>query len=79
MERIYRKLQKIGGSLVISLPKKWAENYQLKAGSPIGIEVLSDSTLSLILTAEEEEENIEFELSRFFYFPFKKKTNCQSS
>ena len=56
MERIYRKLQKIGGSLVVSLPKKWTENYDLSAGSSIAIEVLTDGTLSISpkLTTKED-------------------------
>ena len=59
MTRIYRKLQKIGGSLVISLPKKWTENYNLNAGTPIGIEIRNDGTLSIVPTMEEENEIIE--------------------
>jgi len=62
MGRIYRKLQKIGGSLVISLPKKWTENYNLEAGSPIGIEVRNDGTLSIMPTMEQETEIIEDEI-----------------
>jgi antitoxin component of MazEF toxin-antitoxin module len=61
MGRIYRKLQKIGGSLVISLPKKWTENYQLNAGSSIGIELRNDGSLSIIPTMEEEVEKIKDE------------------
>ena len=62
MARIYRKLQQIGGSLVISLPKKWTENYELNAGMPIGIEVRNDGTLSIIPTVEEEKESVEEEI-----------------
>ncbi len=62
MGRIYRKLQKIGGSLVISLPKKWTENYNLEAGSPIGIEVRNDGTLSIMPTMEQETEIIKDEI-----------------
>ncbi|MHA2401077.1 MAG: AbrB/MazE/SpoVT family DNA-binding domain-containing protein, partial [Promethearchaeota archaeon] len=47
MDQIYRKLQKIGGSLVVSLPKKWTENYELGAGSSIAIDVMNDGTLSI--------------------------------
>jgi phosphate uptake regulator len=56
MDRIYRKLQKIGGSLVVSLPKKWTENYTLVPGSSIAIEILEDGTLSISprLTVKEE-------------------------
>ncbi|MHA2393690.1 MAG: AbrB/MazE/SpoVT family DNA-binding domain-containing protein [Promethearchaeota archaeon] len=45
MERIYRKLQKIGGSLVITLPKKWTQNYDLTVGSTATIEVRNDGSL----------------------------------
>ncbi|MHA2038192.1 MAG: AbrB/MazE/SpoVT family DNA-binding domain-containing protein [Promethearchaeota archaeon] len=58
MGRIYRKLQKIGGSLVISLPKKWTENFQLNAGSSIGIELRNDGTLSIVPTESSPEDEI---------------------
>ena len=61
MGRIYRKLQKIGGSLVVSLPKKWTENYKLNPGSSIGIEVRNDGTLSIMPTVEPENEFAEDE------------------
>ena len=53
MERTYRKLQKIGGSLVISLPKKWTENYDLEAGSTAAIEVRDDGTLLIMPKMED--------------------------
>ena len=56
MDRFYRKLQKIGGSLVISLPKKWTENFELNAGASIGIEVRNDGTLLIMPTMEPEDE-----------------------
>lgn len=62
MERIYRKLQKIGGSLVISLPKKWTENYELNAGSSIGMEVRSDGTLLVTPKMEQAGEIIKDEI-----------------
>lgn len=62
MERIYRKLQKIGGSLVISLPKKWTENYELKAGSSIGMEVRNDGTLLVTPKMEQAGEIIKDEI-----------------
>lgn len=58
MDRFYRKLQKIGGSLVISLPKKWTENFELDAGASIGIEVRNDGTLLILPTIEQEEEAV---------------------
>jgi len=62
MERIYRKLQKIGGSLVISLPKKWTENYELNAGSSIGMEVQNDGTLLIMPKMEQAGEVIKDEI-----------------
>ena len=62
MERIYRKLQKIGGSLVISLPKKWTENYELNAGSSIGMEVQNDGTLLIMPKMEHAGEVIKDEI-----------------
>ncbi|MFX1344435.1 MAG: AbrB/MazE/SpoVT family DNA-binding domain-containing protein [Promethearchaeota archaeon] len=59
MERFYRKLQKIGGSLVISLPKKWTENYELDAGDSIGMEIRNDGTLSIMPKMEETGEVIQ--------------------
>jgi antitoxin component of MazEF toxin-antitoxin module len=64
MDQIYRKLQKIGGSLVVSLPKKWTENYDLGAGSSIAIDVMNDGTLSISpkLTIKEEVDTEEIVL-----------------
>ncbi len=59
MERFYRKLQKIGGSLVISLPKKWTENYELDAGESIGMEIRNDGTLLIMPKMEETGELIQ--------------------
>jgi len=59
MERFYRKLQKIGGSLVISLPKKWTENYELDAGESIGMEIRNDGTLLIMPKMEELGELIQ--------------------
>jgi len=59
MERIYRKIQKLGGSLVVSLPKKWTENYKLTKGSSIAINLNSDGSLSITpeLTNSKEVQN----------------------
>ncbi|NVM16649.1 MAG: hypothetical protein HWN80_02965 [Candidatus Lokiarchaeota archaeon] len=47
MERFYRKIQKLGGSLVVSLPKKWTENYKLNKESSVAMDVNSDGSLSI--------------------------------
>ncbi len=56
MDRLYRKLQKLGGSLVISLPKKWTVNYDLNAGSSLPIELRDDGTLSISPRTENRDE-----------------------
>ena len=47
MERIYRKIQKLGGSLVVSLPKKWTENYKLNKESTVAMDLNSDGSLNI--------------------------------
>jgi len=47
MERIYRKIQKLGGSLVVSLPKKWTENYKLNNKSSVAIDLNNDGSLNI--------------------------------
>ncbi|MFX0080596.1 MAG: AbrB/MazE/SpoVT family DNA-binding domain-containing protein [Candidatus Hodarchaeota archaeon] len=62
MERFYRKIQKIGGSLVVSLPKKWTENYELDAGESIGMEIRNDGTLLVMPKMQEVGEVIQDEI-----------------
>ncbi|MBY8980191.1 MAG: hypothetical protein KGD72_07355 [Candidatus Lokiarchaeota archaeon] len=47
MERFYRKIQKLGGSLVVSLPKKWTKNYKLTKESSVAINLNNDGSLSI--------------------------------
>jgi len=44
-DRFFRKLLKLGGSLVVSLPKKWTENYKLTKESLVAINLNSDGSL----------------------------------
>jgi len=44
-DRSFRKLLKLGGSLVVSLPKKWTENYKLTKESLVAINLNSDGSL----------------------------------
>jgi antitoxin component of MazEF toxin-antitoxin module len=44
-DRYFRKLLKLGGSLVVSLPKKWTENYKLTKESLVAINLNSDGSL----------------------------------
>jgi antitoxin component of MazEF toxin-antitoxin module len=48
MDLIFRKLQNLGGSLYISLPKQWTENYRLKEKTPVAIEVKADGSLCVL-------------------------------
>ncbi|KKL44377.1 hypothetical protein LCGC14_2366270, partial [marine sediment metagenome] len=59
---MYRKLQKIGGSLVVSLPKKWTENYGLIAGVSIAIDVRDDGTLTIMPKLEQSSEVLQEEI-----------------
>jgi len=47
MERTYRKLQKQGGSLVVSLPRSWVNKFKLEKEDSVVIEVVSDGSLKL--------------------------------
>lgn len=47
MDLIYRKLQNLGGSLYVSLPKAWTKKYKLKEKSPVALEVRSDGSLQI--------------------------------
>ena len=47
MEPIYRRLQNLGGSLYVSLPKKWTEKYELKEKSTVALEVRSDGSIQI--------------------------------
>lgn len=47
MELIYRKLQNLGGSLYVNLPKAWINKYELKEKSPIALEIRNDGTLMI--------------------------------
>jgi hypothetical protein len=45
----YRRVQCTGrGSYIISLPKEWVEDLELKRGSEIAFNIRPDSTLSLV-------------------------------
>ena len=73
-KRIYRNLQKLGGSFVISLPKKWIDNYNLgepvsvdektnrNTYSTVSIEIQSDGSLLLSPKIIQKEEELKEEL-----------------
>ena len=65
MEIIYRKLQNLGGSLYVSLPKPWTKKYELREKSPVALEVRSDGSINItskIKKTDESQKRDEVEL-----------------
>lgn len=56
MELVYRKLQNLGGSLYVNLPKTWINKYELKEKSPIALEIRNDGTILIKPKIEQSEE-----------------------
>ncbi|MHA2281822.1 MAG: AbrB/MazE/SpoVT family DNA-binding domain-containing protein [Promethearchaeota archaeon] len=56
MDLIYRKLQNLGGSLYVSLPKAWTNKYDLKEKSPVALELRDDGTLTILPKIEKPTE-----------------------
>ncbi|MBS7638369.1 phosphate uptake regulator PhoU [Candidatus Bathyarchaeota archaeon] len=50
-----RKVQEIGGALLISLPKQWAEGSRIRKGSILALELRGDGTLMIRPFKGEEE------------------------
>jgi len=63
-QRIVRKLQVLGGSFLISLPKKWIKNYKLDEDKnlPLTIDVRDDGMLLISPKLLQYEEDIKDEL-----------------
>ncbi len=57
MELIYRKLQNLGGSLYVSLPKAWTKKYKLKEKSPVALEVRSDGSIHISPKIKQTDES----------------------
>lgn len=62
MDLIYRKLQNLGGSLYVSLPKAWTKKYKLKEKSPIALELRDDGTLTVMPRIEQPIEALKEEI-----------------
>ena len=58
MTHYARRLQKIGSSILISLPSEWIRNNKLKKGSTVPIEVNRDNTISIFPSQEEADDKI---------------------
>ncbi|MFX0037371.1 MAG: hypothetical protein ACFE9I_17250 [Candidatus Hermodarchaeota archaeon] len=62
MERNFRKLQALGGSYVISLPKKWIKNFKLNKESTLSIDIRSDGSLQILPKQLQQEVDSKDEL-----------------
>jgi antitoxin component of MazEF toxin-antitoxin module len=62
MERIFRKLQALGGSYVISLPRNWVRNFNLEEKKALAIDIRSDGSLIISPKLEQSEEDLKDEL-----------------
>ena len=61
----YRKVQCTGrGSYIISLPKEWVQDLELKRGSEIAFNVQPDSTLTLVPRKIQEKKEEETQLNQ---------------
>ena len=58
MARYARRLQKIGSSVLISLPSEWVKNNNLQKGNMVVIEVNRDNSISLF-PSDVNNENVE--------------------
>jgi phosphate uptake regulator len=56
MNRYARRLQKIGSSILVSLPSDWVKKNDLKKGATVLIEVNTDNSISLFPSATQIEE-----------------------
>jgi phosphate uptake regulator len=56
MDLLYRKLQNLGGSLYLNLPKTWIDKYELENKSTLAIEIRDDGTLLILPKIEQDSE-----------------------
>ena len=59
MARYARRLQKIGSSILISLPSEWIKNNNLKKGSIVPVDINRDNSISIFPSDETAEETKE--------------------
>jgi phosphate uptake regulator len=76
----YRKVQCTGrGSFIISLPKEWVQDLELKRGSEIAFNVQPDSTLTLVpRKIQEKEGRGNAAKPKEYYISIDPKENIQS-
>ncbi|MGI0014576.1 MAG: PhoU domain-containing protein, partial [Nitrososphaera sp.] len=58
MPRYARRLQKIGSSILISLPSQWVKNNSLRKGNTVPIDVNRDNTISIFPSDEDAADKI---------------------
>src|SRR5919199_2160748 len=58
MARYARRLQRIGSSILVSLPSQWVKSNNLKKGSIVSLDINIDNSLSLFPAGGELEEEI---------------------
>ncbi len=58
MTRYARRLQKIGSSMLISLPSQWVKNNSLRKGNTVPIDVNRDNTISIFPSEEDAEDKM---------------------
>jgi len=68
MDKVGRNLQEIGGSLLVTLPKEWADQFRLKKGSSVEIGFARDGTLVVAprIPEQDSSESVSFRYDRFF-------------
>jgi len=76
----YRRVQCTGrGSYIISLPKEWVQDLELKRGSEIAFNIQTDSTLTLVPRKIQEKEGRGNEAKpKEYYINIDPKENIQS-
>src|ERR687886_133174 len=58
MARYARRLQKIGSSILVSLPSQWVKSNNLKKGSIVALDINLDNSLSLFPSGNDIEDEI---------------------
>lgn len=62
MPRYVRRVQQIGSSLLVSLPREWVKRNDLKKGSSVPIEVNRDNSISIFSSSDVAERSKEASL-----------------
>src|SRR6185295_12599955 len=63
MPRYARRLQKIGSSILISLPSQWIKNNNLKKGNILPVDINRDNSISIFPSDDMADETKEVTIS----------------